>query len=56
MDNNKTLGEEHPLTLTTMNNLAAVYKEKASYVEAELLLLETLKCRRKGLAKITLTL
>ena len=40
------LGEDHPETLESRNDLAILYKEQANYDKAEPLLLEAIKCRR----------
>jgi len=43
---NRKLGENHPHTLETKNDLAVLYKEQGDYDKAEPLLLEALKGRR----------
>jgi len=42
----RTLGDDHPWTLTSMNGLAVVYKEQGKFDDAEQLLLEAIKGRR----------
>ena len=41
----RTLGNDHPCTLTSLNNLATVYKEQTRYDKAEPLLLEAVEGR-----------
>ncbi|PXF55240.1 MAG: hypothetical protein C4B58_15175 [Deltaproteobacteria bacterium] len=45
------LGTEHPDTLTSMNNLAALYQSQGRYSEAELLYKQALQLREKVLGK-----
>jgi tetratricopeptide (TPR) repeat protein len=45
------LGEEHPSTLTSMNNLALLYYSQGRYAEAEPLYKETLQLQEKVLGK-----
>ena len=40
-----TLGQDHPDTLTTKNNLALLYRAQGNYASAELLYLEVLQAR-----------
>lgn len=40
------MGEDHPDTLESKNDLAVLYKEQARYDEAEKLLLEAIEGRR----------
>jgi tetratricopeptide (TPR) repeat protein len=39
----KVLGPEHPLTATSLNNLAALYQDMGDYAKAEPLLKEALE-------------
>lgn len=43
------LGEDHPLTLQSKNDLGILYKEQVRYQDAEQLLLEALEGRRRKL-------
>jgi tetratricopeptide (TPR) repeat protein len=45
----KVLGDEHPDTATSLNNLALLYKSQGRYAEAELLYLQSMNIRRKVL-------
>ncbi|AFY83023.1 tetratricopeptide repeat protein [Oscillatoria acuminata] len=45
----KVLGEQHPDTAGSLNNLAALYKSQGRYAEAESLYLQALNIRRKVL-------
>ncbi|MCT7990299.1 tetratricopeptide repeat protein [Laspinema olomoucense] len=45
----KVLGDEHPDTATSLNNLALLYKSQGRYREAEPLFLQALNIRRKVL-------
>ncbi|MEI7854016.1 MAG: tetratricopeptide repeat protein, partial [Planctomycetota bacterium] len=45
----ETLGDKHPSTATSINNLALLYKAQAQYAKAEPLYLEALKIRRETL-------
>jgi tetratricopeptide (TPR) repeat protein len=45
----KILGEEHPLTATSLNNLALLYWNQGRYGEAEPLLKRALAIREKVL-------
>ena len=47
----KLLGEEHPQTLGSMNNLALVLDSQGKYEEAELIHRQTLELRKKVLGK-----
>lgn len=47
----KTLGEEHPLVATSLNNLAELYRIQGKYTEAEPLYLRSLAIREKALGK-----
>jgi hypothetical protein len=42
----RELGDDHPDTLESKNDLAVLYKEQARYEESEKLLLEALEGRR----------
>jgi tetratricopeptide (TPR) repeat protein len=42
------LGPEHPVTGTSLNNLAALYREMGQYTEAEPLYKEALEIRQKS--------
>jgi tetratricopeptide (TPR) repeat protein len=42
----RELGDDHPHTLETKNDLAVLYKEQGRYEEAEILLLEAVEGRR----------
>ncbi len=43
------LGDDHPSTLLSMNNLANVYRNQGRYAEAEPLYLETLEAQKRVL-------
>ena len=45
----RVLGDDHPKTLTTMNNLAGLYKNTGRMAEAEALHAECLAARRRVL-------
>ena len=45
----KTLGDEHPHTLATINNLAFLLQNQGHFDEAEQLYREGLECRRRTL-------
>ena len=45
----RTLGAEHPDTLTSLNNLAASYYSQGRYDKAESMFRETLEIRRRTL-------
>jgi len=45
----EVLGDNHPDTLISMNNLAALYQSQGKYDEAEPLYVECLKLRREVL-------
>ena len=45
----RVLGEEHPDTLSSIHNLAVLFKDQARYAEAEPLLREALEGRRRVL-------
>ena len=45
----RVLGDDHPETLTFMNNLASLYFAQGRYDEAEPLLLETLETQKRVL-------
>ena len=45
----RVLGDDHPTTLTSMNNLAILYWKQGRHDEAELLFLETLETRKRVL-------
>ena len=47
----KVLGQEHPDTLTSMNNLAMVLSSQGKYEEAEEMHRQTLELREKVLGK-----
>ena len=47
----RTLGEENPFTLTTMNSLALLYKAQGNYSEAELLYKRALDASDRTLGK-----
>ncbi|PVH75932.1 FabD/lysophospholipase-like protein, partial [Cadophora sp. DSE1049] len=47
----KVLGEEHPDTLTSMNNLARLFQSQGKYEAAEPLYQETLRLRKKVLGE-----
>ncbi len=47
----RVLGEEHPSTLVSMNNLALVYSRQGRYDEAEPLYLQTLEIRQRVLGE-----
>ncbi|KAF2809299.1 FabD/lysophospholipase-like protein [Mytilinidion resinicola] len=47
----KELGEEHPLTLISMNNLALIYKNQGRWKEAEELQLQKLEITRRELGE-----
>ncbi len=47
----RTLGKEHPFTLTTMNSLALLYKAQGSYREAEPLYKRSLEASERTLGK-----
>ncbi|MCH8133033.1 MAG: tetratricopeptide repeat protein, partial [Myxococcales bacterium] len=47
----RVLGEEHPSTLSTMNNLAILYEDQGRYDEAEPLYLKTLEIRKRVLGE-----
>jgi hypothetical protein len=45
----KVLGKEHPVTLTSMNNLGSALSNQGKYLEAEEIHRETLRLREKVL-------
>jgi len=45
----RELGDDHPDTLETKNDLALLYKEQGDYAKAEPLLVEAVEGRRKKL-------
>ncbi len=45
--NEKILGEEHPSTAISYNNLAGIYETMGEYKKAELLYLKSLKINEK---------
>ncbi len=47
----RTLGKEHPFTLTTINSLALLYKAQGSYGEAEPLYSRTLEASERTLGR-----
>lgn len=47
----RTLGKEHPFTLTTMNSLALLYKAQGSYREAEPLYKRSLEASERTLGR-----
>lgn len=47
----KALGKEHPLTATSLNSLAELYREQGKYAEAEPLHKRALEIREKALGK-----
>lgn len=47
----KVLGKEHPLTLTSMNNLSLVLRDQGKYEEAEATQRQALGLAEKGLGK-----
>jgi serine/threonine protein kinase/tetratricopeptide (TPR) repeat protein len=49
--NKRLLGEEHPATLSSMNDLAILYEMQGRYDEAEQLYVETLETRKRVLGE-----
>ena len=47
----RVLGEEHPDTLASMNNLAVLYLDQGKYAEAEPLLVKALEVGRRVLGE-----
>ncbi|MBI4853195.1 MAG: tetratricopeptide repeat protein, partial [Acidobacteria bacterium] len=47
----KALGENHPSTTSSMNNLASLYNDKGDYSKAEPLLIEALRIHKKALGE-----
>ena len=45
----RVLGDDHPSTLSCMNNLALLYRNQGRYAEAEPLYLATLETRKRVL-------
>ena len=45
----RQLGDDHPSTLTSMNNLGGLHTQQGKYAEAEELLTEALAARRRQL-------
>jgi tetratricopeptide (TPR) repeat protein len=50
-DRERTLGKEHPFTLTTMNSLAAIYTAQGHYREAESLYKRAVEASERTLGK-----
>ncbi len=49
----RVLGEQHPSTLMSMNNLGVIDRNLGKYAEAEMLLSASLDGRRRCSARIT---